>query len=162
MRRIIAISGNGTGAGKTTFANKVGDQVFSIAGSLRGELSRVYPRYDWYRKDQDYKDTTLVHEWGPKATVRSVLTEYGQIKCQGNPEYWVKKLIEHLKEVERIADCTNTIAIDDVRKVCELDALRNVFGERVQHIHVVGKGAKEEKLFDNDELHALCDYEVMW
>lgn len=93
-----------------------------------------------------------------KPTVREAMTLYGQAVCKEDPQHWVKKLIEHLKEVDRIADGVTTIAVDDVRKMCELDALKECFPGRVVHLHVIGSGAKEEKHFDNDELMAVADY----
>jgi hypothetical protein len=129
---------------------------------MRAELQKRYPRYDWYRKDQDYKDTTVIHEVSRNATMRTVLTEYGQMVSEAKPTYWVDKLIGHMQEADRVADGVNTVAIDDVRKVEELGALKASFPGRVTHIHVVGVGAKAEEIFDNDELGAICDYWVEW
>ncbi len=162
MRRIHIWSGNGSGAGKTTAAGKTADQVYSIANAIRGELQRIYPRYDWYRKDQVYKDTTRVPEYGKGATIRSVLTDYGQAKCDANPHYWVDILIKYLREADIVASGENTVAVDDIRKMCELEAFKIAFSGRVTHFHVNGVGAKEEKMFENDELAAVADYIVEW
>lgn len=156
---IIAISGSGRGSGKTTLAEKVADEVWSIAGLLRKDLKVRYPDYDWYNKSQKYKDTTVVKETGK--TIRTMLFEEGQKHSSEDPAYWVRLLIGDLNARMRIADGPKNVAIDDVRKVEELQALRDAF-PLVIHMHVVSPGAIEEPEFDNAELNSRSDYVCQW
>ncbi len=156
---IVAISGSGRGSGKTTLAEKVSDEVWSIAGLLRKDLKVRYPEYDWYNKSQKYKDSTIVSETGK--TVRQMLFEEGQKHSSADPAYWVRMLIGSLKERMRIADGPKNVAIDDVRKVEELDAIKDAF-PNVLHVHVTSPGAIAEPEFDNDALNDRADYAVYW
>ncbi len=140
-------------------AERTADEVWSIAGLLRKDLCREYPYYDWYNKTQAYKDGTIVAETGK--TVRQMLFEEGQKHSSADPAYWVRLLIADLNERLRIADGPKNVAIDDVRKVEELAAIRDAF-PNVIHVHVISPGAIEEPEFDNGALEALCEYTVRW
>lgn len=157
---IFLISGNGQGAGKTTLAKRLaGDRaVYSIAGILRQELKRLYPDYDWDNRTQAYKDNTLVTEYRAKdpfkvLSLRQVMVEYGQQKCVGDPTHWVKKLVAHLA----IQPALSVIAIDDVRKTCELEVLKRAF-PNTYHFHVKWIGAIAEPIYEADALEAMADY----
>ena len=167
MIQLIAISGDGIGAGKSTFASKIGDTVFSLAGALRGELARKHPNYDWFNKSQAYKDKTHVPEYrgletNQLYTVRHALIEYGQIKCEDDPQYWAKVLAEKIAKEENIVTGNVKIAIDDVRKVCEIELLKERFGSKVLHFHMTTSTAIHEPHFDNLRLAAMADYVVRW
>lgn len=157
MRKIFAISGDGNGAGKSTAAKKlVGSfNIISLASIMRSELLDKYPEYDWFNKDQAYKEGTVVPEEGGK-TVRQVLIDYGQSACENDPWYWVRALAFRFKDIE------GTYAIDDLRKIVEIDFLRGFFGpEDVVHIHIEYAGAKFEPLYDNAKLKARADYVIV-
>ena len=67
--KLIMISGDGQGAGKTFLALKMTDnksQIFSIANLIRAQLQKKYPEYDWYNREPEYKMKTIVR------TTRSV------------------------------------------------------------------------------------------
>ncbi|MBX9702806.1 MAG: hypothetical protein K2X39_01505 [Silvanigrellaceae bacterium] len=60
--KIIFISGDGHGAGKTYLARSLVNgehQIFSIANLIRGELVKEYPKYDWYNKNPEFKENTI-------------------------------------------------------------------------------------------------------
>lgn len=154
--RIIAISGDGIGAGKTYLANKLTDTRLSMAGALRQELHLKYPGYDWDNTSQTYKDATTVHEAEGK-TVRQVMVEYGQGKCVDDLGYWAKRLVSTIND-RYFGNAV--IAIDDVRKVAEIEELREAFGDQVVHIHVINLNAKFEPQFQNDSLKELADYVI--
>lgn len=161
--RIVAVSGDGAGAGKTVAAQKFSQEVWSIAGAMRNELRSMYPKYDWFNKSQEYKQTTIIreHEDGRKC-MRQVLLEYGQVKCAGNPVYWVEQLADTLKTHLYVIDGVVSIGIDDVRKVCELEFLRTRFPGKVFHLHVANSDAVIEPLFDAPALKARADYVIAW
>jgi hypothetical protein len=164
MTRLILISGSGPGAGKSTFARKMGDEVWSIAGALRAELQKLYPQYDWFNKSQEYKDNTKVAEYGEygdRKSVREVLVEYGQKKCADNPYTWVSQLSARLLDESQLLAGSRVYCIDDVRKVCELEYLRGRF-INVTHFHLETAGVPLEPEFENDELKARADYVVQW
>lgn len=160
---IYLISGDGSEAGKTTFAEKlVGkSRVWSIASALRSELQRKYPKYNWYSKDQQVKDQLVIKEYGSGTfTMRQVMVEYGQKACEADPCHWVQRLADSL-EIAKHMPTHGPLAVDDVRKVCELDLLKEMFPKAV-HMHVTRAGAKKEPQYDNDSLWGRADYVVAW
>ena len=159
--KIIAISGSGIGAGKTTLAKKLSKDVWSLAGAMRTELELQYPGYSWFNRDQAYKANTMIKEYkNGSYSMRAALIEYGQDKCAINPTYWVERLSSSVTGLTRVASGITTIAVDDVRKVCEVEHLRKTFKE-VVHIHIDYAGASFEKEFDNLQLLELADYIVV-
>jgi len=157
--KVIAISGDGMGAGKTFLANKLAPEEtrLSLASYLRSDLARQYPNYDWYNKTQVYKDNTLVHETGK--TVREMLMTYGASKRTIDSDYWVNYLLDGVFYIINNAkDRANLIiTIDDIRFVNEIEKLRSSFGTAVTHMHVISSKAKSEP-FDNAALRDLADY----
>jgi len=157
--KILAISGDGTGAGKTYLANKLSppETRLSLAAYLRADLSRAYPNYDWYNKTQAYKETTLVHETGK--TVREMLTSYGASKRDLDSNYWVNYLLDNLYYIYNNSKDRNNliISIDDIRFMNEIEKLRSAFPSATVHIHVISSKAKPEP-FDNDYLRDMADY----
>lgn len=159
--RIIAISGDGTGAGKTFFASKVcpPETRLSMAAYLRADLSRIYPGYDWYNKTQAYKDITLVHETGK--TVREMLLTYGASKRLLDQNYWINYLLDDLCMLQNnsINRDSIVVTIDDIRFINEIERLRSMFPSSVTHVHVISSKAKPEP-FDNAHLRDMADYIV--
>lgn len=160
--KLVLISGDGAGAGKTYAARLFGQSTWTLADGIRGELAIRYPNYNWYNRTQEYKNHTHVKEWerGDK-TVREVLLKYGQVACAGNPKYWVERLCDKLKNSQEFVQGVTTIAVDDVRKVCELEHFRANFRD-VVHIHVESETAVFEPEFEAEQLKALADYVVRW
>lgn len=159
--KIIAISGDGMGAGKTFLAKKLGFQEFnlSLADCIRHDLSWYYPNYDWYNKTQAYKDHTIVVEAGK--TVRNMMLSYGAEKRAENPDYWINSLIYKINDLydeSKLHDIEQPIfTVDDVRYLNEIEKLRSAFGSAVTHIHVTSSKAKPEP-FDNEALRDIADY----
>lgn len=155
-RWVILVSGDGIGAGKTTLAYRFKGTQLSLAGALRDELKARYPAYDWHRRDQAYKDHTLVPECGPTATVRQVMFEYGQAQCKDTPWYWARRTVNQI-----MAGQAGVYVVDDIRKVIELREFRLAFAN-VLHFHVVNPEAQHEPAFENAALADLADYRVTW
>lgn len=156
--RIIAISGDGTGAGKTFLANKLcSDNKLSLAAYLRADLSKLYPNYDWYNKTQIYKDTTIVHE--TKKTVREMLMTYGKSRRDMDSNYWIDYLLDDIFYIYNNSKDRNNliISIDDIRYINEIERLRSSFPSSIVHIHVISSKAKPEP-FDNEYLRDISDY----
>jgi hypothetical protein len=156
VMKIFAISGDGIGAGKTTLAKMIAEPVWSLAGQLRRDLSLQLPDYNWENRSQDYKDKTRVHERQGK-TVRQVMVEYGQSKSSIDPHYWVQSLCDRIGGANAPLQ-PPIIAIDDVRKVAEIEHIRGRFPGQVIHLHVEWDGAIYEPEFDNAGLKAVADY----
>lgn len=158
--KIIAISGSGIGAGKTTLAKSLSKDVWSLAGAMRAELALRYPGYDWFNKDQAYKADTIIREHGRgTSSMRQVLVEHGQDRCVENPTYWVEALTDMVHGLNHVVSGITTIAIDDIRKVSEIEYLRQKF-PNVTHIHIDYHGSVKEAEFENDALLELADYVV--
>lgn len=159
--KIIAISGDGMGAGKTYLANKIAPAAtrLSMAAYLRSDLSRLYPAYEWYNKTQHYKDTTVVHETGK--TVREMLMTYGASKRQMDADYWVNYLLDQIYYIYNNSKDRDgiVITIDDIRFINEIERLRSSFPTSVVHAHVISSKAKPEP-YDNDHLRDIADYIV--
>lgn len=157
--KILAISGDGMGAGKTFLANKLVSPStrYSLASYLRADLSRMYPSYDWYNRTQDYKDYTMVHETGK--TVREMLMTYGASRRDIDPDYWVKYLLDDLYMLYNNTIDKNglIVTIDDIRFINEIEKLRSAFASAVTHFHVISSKAKSEP-FDNSALRDIADY----
>lgn len=162
--KIYLISGDGNGAGKSTFAKKVGDEVWSIAGALREDLARQYPGHPWFSKDQDVKDKYRIPDYGDgKYTIRQALIEYGQKKCETDPEVWVRAMVDRLNQSASILSGAKVYVVDDVRKVCEIEHVKRRFPVgTVTHFHLTTEGAGREPEYQNDELGAMADYLVKW
>lgn len=160
--KIVLISGDGAGAGKTYASRLFGQATWTLADGIRGELQQRYPGYNWYNRTQEYKNSVIVPEWRDGyATVRQVLLEYGQEKCAVDPRYWVDRLIAKLKSHEELVQGVSTIAIDDIRKLCELEQFRLNFKD-VVHIHIENPEATHEPEFDASSLKRVADYVVKW
>lgn len=158
--KILAISGSGIGAGKTTLAKKLSKDVWSLAGAMRAELERVYPGYSWFNRDQEYKATTIIREYRRgNLSMRGVLLEYGQEKCEETPTYWVEALSSKILSLDSVCSGITTIAVDDVRKMSEIAHLRKCFAD-VTHIHIDYSAAVYESEFENEELREVADYVV--
>lgn len=158
--RIILVSGDGIGAGKSTLAKQLGDETWSLAGAMRTELQQRFPNYDWWNRTQEYKANTRVKEMGDK-TVRQVLIEYGQMMCAQDKAYWVRKLADRLEGLGHLANGVSRIAVDDVRKVLEVEHIRSRFRD-VVHYHVSNPAAVSEAEFENDKLRLIADYNIEW
>lgn len=127
---------------------------------LRDELARLYPDYDWHNRTQSYKENTIVKE-ADYRSVRQVLIEHGQTQCEKDPVHYVRPLVEKLKGVSRLASGTSRVAVDDLRKIVELDYFREHL-PNVVHYHIVNPDAAPEPHFQNAELKARADYLIEW
>lgn len=159
--KLILISGDGIGAGKSTLAATLGIRV-SLADQLRFELRDQLPGYQWFNRSQSYKAETSVAERDGKS-VRQVMIEYGQERCATSPTYWADRLVQYLHQgLEATAlDESSTVAVDDVRKVCEVATLKAAFPGAV-HLHITSPHAVHEPEFQNVELAAIADFTVAW
>lgn len=160
--RIIFISGDGHGAGKTYLAKKLAsnvNQIFSIANTIRQELSKEFPRYDWYNKTPRYKDYTTVIE--TKKTVHQMLDEKGNQRKSKNNIYWAKELVDILKYNKEKLNLDLAV-IDDIRFVDEYEFIKRYFQQdQITHFHIVNPHAKPEPLYENDKLKTLADYHII-
>lgn len=174
MTKIIAVSGDGIGAGKTTYAKRMSDEVRSMAGALRKELKWLYPDYDWFNKTQEYKSRPFrgdlrvafgdeVDEWGKGIlTVRDMMVQYGQFKCRDDQAYWPRIFVGDLEDRFKILDGVKVIGIDDVRKTVEIEHLRSKYGDKLIHCHMDTGSALREPQFENEELRRRADYIIKW
>lgn len=160
--KLIIISGDGQGAGKTFLARKLTDnqtQIFSIVNIIRQELQKKHPKYDWFNKEPDYKRTTIVAESGK--SILQHLDELGRGKKKDEPLFWSKKMIEILKYA-RDFESHDTVVVDDIRFVDEYEHIKNALkSENIMHIHVVNDKAKPEPHYENAKLRLLADYVIM-
>lgn len=159
---VYLISADGNGAGKSTLARRlVGEGgVRSLAQTLRNEVAVRYPDYDWHSRCQIYKDTTRVREAGNR-TVREILVAWGEAACAEDPLHYADALVTHLQNLDRWISGPKSVAVDDMRKVVELEHLKKHFPSAT-HIHLLHPGAGAEPQYQNDELRARADYLITW
>lgn len=160
--RIIFISGDGHGAGKTYLAKKIASethQIFSIANMIRKELEKEYPKYDWYNKLPRFKEKTVVKETGK--TVYEMLDNRGKEKKNKNHLYWAQQITDILL-YSRDTLKLNIAVIDDVRFVDEYEYIKKQFQqEHITHIHVINPKSKPEPTYENDKLKNIADYHII-
>ena len=160
--RIIFISGDGHGAGKTYLAKKIASgmqQIFSIANMIRQELEKEYPKYDWYNKEPRYKMYTVVTE--TNKTIHEMLIERGTERKKKNSNYWAKELTDVIK-YHKTHSNLDFVVIDDIRFVDEYEFIKRFFSDsHITHFHVINPHAKEEIQFENNKLKELADYLII-
>lgn len=160
--KLIIISGDGQGAGKTFLARKLTDnqtQIFSIVNIIRQELQKKYPKYDWFNKEPEYKRLTMVA--GTGKSILQHLDELGRGKKKDDPLFWSKKMTEILKYA-RDCESHDTVVVDDIRFVDEYEHIKkSLNSENIMHIHVVNDKSKPEPHYENAKLRLLADYVIM-
>jgi hypothetical protein len=161
--KILFISGDGHGAGKTFLARKLADstdQIFSIANTIRFEIAKKYKKkYDWYNKSPDYKDRTIVEE--TNKTIREMLDEFGREKKAQNKLYWAIALANSLVYAKE-HDKLDLVIIDDLRFVDEMKYIRSRFSHDTScHFHVINSNAVPEPNYENERLKKLADYHIV-
>jgi hypothetical protein len=154
--RIILISANGYGAGKTTLAKKFAGVRTSLAYSVRKELASMYKEHTDAIFSTKLEDKKTKLPSGK--TVRQELVELGQGRCKENGLYWCEKWQEsNLVD----SDIDITLIVDDVRKSLELSWFRFHYQD-VTHFHLKYEGAIAEKNPDGtdafDDLEENADY----
>lgn len=162
MSRVLIISADGLGAGKTTLAARLGGAKFSFADSIRHEMREVMPDVNWFDKSQAGK-LAVVRGTGGK-TVRDLLIQVGQERRAENPNYWVEKTAYLIQKFLADWDSRHVppVVVDDLRFLNELAYFRDIFGDDLTHIHVSSPGATPEPQYQNVELAAVADYTVTW
>lgn len=160
--RIIFISGDGHGAGKTYLAKKIASgthQIFSIANMIRKELAIEFPKYDWYNKTPSFKDKTIIKENGK--SIHQLLDDRGNERKSQNSLYWAKQITDVLI-YNRDALKLDIAVIDDVRFVDEYEYIKKQFShEHITHFHIINPAARPEPMYENEKLKKLADYHLI-
>lgn len=158
--KLILISANGYGAGKTTFGKLFDAHIVSLAYFVRWELSFKYPEHEHLIMSREQAAKNFVLPSGK--TVRQELVELGQSRCAVDPLYWCDKWLE---ATEKYLPEERTLVVDDLRKKVELDCFREQFPD-LKHFHIKYSGAIAEKVVDEhgntvdafDDLEEYADY----
>lgn len=159
--KIVLISGDGQGAGKTFLALKMTDnksQIFSIVNIIRSQLQKIYPEYDWYNKDPEYKSKTIVRK--TKKSILEHLDEQGRGQKQKDPLIWARQMVDILNYAHD-HEKHDTVVIDDLRFLDEYNFIKkSMQSEHIVHFHVCYEKAKPEPLYENEKLKLIADYLV--
>jgi hypothetical protein len=84
-----------------------------------------------------------------------MMVERGQDKCVNDKAYWPRRLYNTVDW----GAMHRTVAIDDVRKIVEVQYFKEMFGSRCLHLHIQWPEADVEPLYDN--LSEIADYIVV-
>lgn len=147
--KIILISANGIGAGKTTLANLFNAPILSLADGIRNELAQIYPQHRSLimSKKQGDKDTIL-----PSGkSVRGELIQLGENRRQNDSSYWSRLVGKDIAKMN-----SDTVVIDDIRIMPELSWFQLHYAN-VTHFHLKYKDALDEGY---DDLERYADYVV--
>lgn len=156
--KLILISGDGIGAGKTTLAKKLAPVTISLSNGIRIELNNEYPTLPWDSRSQEEKDQPRIELSG--LTIRDLLIEKGQSRCYLEPEYWARRAGDRIQET--FIEGSRIVSVDDIRKLMEIGYLRERFHQwNVTHFHVSFSGATHEPQFENQQLHDVADYVIV-
>lgn len=159
--KLVLISGDGQGAGKTFLALKLTDnktQIFSIANLIRAQLQKTYPEYDWYNKEPEYKMKTIIRQ--TKKSILQHMDEHGRGLKQKDPLVWARKMVDVLVYA-RDHEKHDTVVIDDLRFVDEYEHIKKALhSENIVHFHVCYDKAKPEPQYENEKLRQIADYLV--
>ena len=139
------------GVGKTTFARTLlsvgardkGSQGFlcSFATPLRQEIVKMYGKQHAKFLTRFSDKTTPVvfgqgESWARKIygevpqTYRQLLQFHGTYRRKQDPEYWLKKMDEHLSDLTHYLGIVDPVIVfDDVRYQNELDYVENLGGK---------------------------------
>lgn len=150
--KLVIISSDGIGAGKTTLAHKLSPNVYSLADRIRDELNTEFPFADFFDKSQAGKQVVVKDG----KTVRDMLIERGMEKRAADPDHWVKSLVNLISVGD---NSTDVVVVDDIRFVNEVVYFREHCRE-VTHIHLCYKNAVHEPQYENAQLLGIADYTV--
>ena len=159
--KIILISGDGQGAGKTTLARKLSEINLSLADQIRHELKEEHPDVDFFDKSQAAKQAIVA---GTGNSMRTLLIERGQAARDKDPLHWVNRLVQQIKDsvTTDANDPTSayTVTVDDIRYENEVITIREAFSD-VVHMHVCESLATYEPQYENNLLSMIANYRII-
>lgn len=136
-KKVILLSSNTVGIGKTTTSNKIVEQLanskkVAFAGFIREQLTLIFqlsginPKYLQDPLYSKYKNqpTTLNSEYSP-VVIRDLLCDYSDlIQKHFGENYWAICMTDYIADSDY-----DYIIIDDLRRPIELDFLKQAIGE---------------------------------
>jgi hypothetical protein len=147
--KIILISANGIGAGKTTLANLFNAPVLSLADGIRNELAQIYPQHRSLIMSKKQGDKDIILPSGK--SVRGELIQLGESRRQNDSSYWCRLTGKDIAKMN-----SDTVVIDDIRKMVELSWFQLHYAN-VIHFHLKYRDALDEGY---DDLERYADYVV--
>lgn len=137
VKKIILLSSNTVGVGKTTTCNKIVEQLpnskrVAFAGFIRDQLSLIFqvsgidPKYlkePLYSKVKN-KPTEVDSEYNP-IVIRDLLCDYSDlIQKHFGENYWATSMLDYVLDSDY-----DYFLVDDLRRPIELNYLKQTFGE---------------------------------
>lgn len=147
--KIILISANGIGAGKTTLANLFNAPILSLADGIRNELAQIYPQHRSLIMSKNQRDKDIILPSGK--SVRGELIQLGENRRQNDSSYWSRLVGKDIAKMN-----SDTVVIDDIRIMPELSWFQLHYAD-VTHFHLKYKDALDEGY---DDLERYADYVV--
>jgi len=147
--KIILISANGIGAGKSTLVNVFNAPVLSLADGIRNELAQIYPQHRSLIMSKKQGDKDIILPSGK--SVRGELIQLGESRRQNDSSYWCRLTGKDIAKMN-----SDTVVIDDIRKMVELSWFQLHYAN-VIHFHLKYRDALDEGY---DDLERYADYVV--
>lgn len=154
--KVILISANNNGAGKSTFANAIKEYekvmmapwiVYkkSLAEAVKLQLSKTWRNCEDAQKES-FKTKMLGHETG-----REIMIKFAEGLTEKDPLYWCKKwkkAFHKFRDNQENLDKQYVIIIEDIRKTEELLYFKAIFStQHITHFHLKSEYGEHDKNF---------------
>jgi hypothetical protein len=176
--KLILITSNGAGAGKTTFAAKLGGRVVRLGQGLRQVaashcISQQHAGWviDSYTQEAKQK-LVAVRTYGDESgvmSVRNLLIMTAQdLGDEEMVKLWATNLLRTFAYEKPLAEIDNLVVVDDVRSVNQLLMLKEkarIFNATPTHLHLEARGVSVLPDLNYErqviQLKNMCDYLIV-
>ena len=175
--KLILITSNGVGAGKTTFAGKLGGTIVRLGEGLRQVAATEcisQEHSDWvldsYTQESKQKLVAIRSEQDSEViSVRNLLIRTAQkMGDYQMVKHWCRNLLHSCAMSSPIEEMTSVIVVDDIRSVNQLLLLKDrahVFNAETVHLHLEARGVSVLPDLNYEEevarLKNMCDYLIV-
>lgn len=173
--KLILITSNGAGAGKTTFASKLGGTIVRLGEGLRQVAATkcfsqehagwVLDSYTQEAKQKMVACTDTANGLSVRDLLIRTAQEMGDYEMV---KYWSRNLLHSLATASPLEELSGVVVVDDIRSVNQLLLLKdraNVFKAETVHLHLEARGVSVLPDLNYEEevtrLKNMCDYLIV-